>query len=88
MELEYPLSPVPLNTANADGSHRITTKSKPNEIIMKKSSLIDHETEMPIRNGISAYIVDLIALVRRQHITPLTYEDLALQVIGAIPEGY
>ena len=86
MWLEYPLSPVPLNFANADGSRRITAKSKLNEIIMKKSWLIDHETEMPIRNNMSAYIVDLMALVRRQHIRPLTYEDLALQVIGAIHE--
>ena len=88
MALEYPLSPVPLNIANADGSHGITVKSKLNEIIMKKSTLIDHETEMPTRNDVSAYIVDLIALVRTQCITPLTYEDLALQVIGAIPKGY
>ena len=88
MWLEYPLSPVTLNFANADGSRRITAKSKLNEIIMKKSSLIDHETEMPIRNDMSAYIVDLMALVRRQHIRPLTYEDLALHVIGAIHKGY
>ena len=88
MALEYPLSPVPLNIANADGSCRITVKSKLNQIIMKKSTLIDHETEMPTRNDVSAYIVDLMALVRTQHITPLTYEDQALQVIGAIPKGY
>ena len=68
MWLEYPLSPVPLNFANADGSLRITAKSKLNEIIMKKSLLIDHETEMPIRNDMSAYIVDLMALARRQQI--------------------
>ena len=88
MALEYPLSPVPLNIANADGSRRITVKSKLNEIIMKKSILIDHETEMPTRNDVSAYIVDLMALVRTQRITTLTYEDLALQLIGAIPKGY
>ena len=88
MALEYPLSPVPLNIANADGSRRITVKSKLNEIIMKKSTLIDHETEMPTGNDVSAYIVDLMALVRTQRITPLTYEDLALQVIGVIPKGY
>ena len=29
-----------------------------------------------------------MALVRTQHITPLTYEDLTLQMIGAIPKGY
>ena len=55
---------------------------------MKKSTLIDHETEMPTRNDVSTYIVDLMALVRTQRITPLTYEDLALQVICAIPKGY
>ena len=90
LALEYPLSPVPLNIANADGSRRITVKSKLNEIIMKKSTLIDHETEMPTRNDhdVSTYIVDLMALVRTQRITPLTYEDLALQVIFAIPKGY
>ena len=54
---------------------------------MKKSSLIDQETEMPTRNDASAYVVDLMALVRTQCITPPTYEDLALQVIGTIPKG-
>ena len=52
MVLEYPLSPVPFNIANADGSRRITVKSNLNEIIMKKSTLIDHETEMPTRNDV------------------------------------
>ena len=88
MMLEYRLSPVPLNHANAAGSFRITVKSKLNEIIMKKSILIDHETEMPARNDVSAYIVDFMALVRTQCIMPLTYEDLTLQVTGAIPKGY
>ena len=65
MELKYPLCSVPLNIANADGSRRITVKSKLNEIIMKKSALIDHETEMPTRNDVFDYIVDLMALVRK-----------------------
>ena len=43
MALKYPFIPVPLNIANADGSRRITVKSKLNEIIMEKSTLIDHE---------------------------------------------
>ena len=83
---EYPLSPVPLNIANADGSRRSTAKSKLNEIIMKKSTLIDRETEMPSRNEVSGYIVDLMALVRTQHSVPLTYKELAMQIIQAIPK--
>ena len=43
---------------------------------------------MTTRNDVSAYVVDLMVLVRTQRITPVTYEDLALQVIGAIPKGY
>ena len=42
---------------------------------------------MPTRNDVSAYVVDLMVLVRTQRITPVTYEDLALQVLGAIPKG-
>ena len=87
MALECPLSPGPLDIANAGGSRRITAKSKLNEI-MKNSSLIDQETEIPTKNDVSAYVVDLMALVRTQCIMPLTYEDLVLQVIGAIPKGY
>ena len=34
LALEYPLSPVPLNMANADGSRRSTAKSILNEIII------------------------------------------------------
>ena len=66
LALEYPLSPVPLNIADADGFQTSTAKSKLNEIIMKKSTLIDRETEMPSRNEVSAYILDLMTLVRTQ----------------------
>ena len=87
LALEYPLSPVPLNIANAGGSRRITPKRKLNEI-MQKSSLINQETKMPTKNDVSVYVVDLMALVRTQLIPPLTYEDLASQVIGVINKGY
>ena len=45
-----------LNIANAGWSRRITAKIQVNEI-MKKSSLIEQETEMPTRNDASAYVV-------------------------------
>ena len=35
-----------------------------------------------------AYLVDLMALIRTQTRTPVTYEELALQLFMAIPPGY
>ena len=42
---------------------------------------------MPAGNNV-AYNVDLMVLVRTPCIKRITYDDLALQVIGAIPKGY
>ena len=86
--LKFPLSPVPLNIANADGSRRITLKSKLTEIIMKKTTLLNQQTEMPARQDVAAYIVDLMAMTRIQRNLPNTYEDLAIQIIQSIPTGY
>ena len=80
--------PVPLNIANADGSRRITLKSKLTEIIMKRTTLLNQQTEMPVRQGVAAYIVDFVAKTRIHRNLPNTYKDLAIQIIQSIPTGY
>ena len=64
LALKYPLAPVPLRLSNPDGSRRTTTKSKLNEIIMRNTKTLDFKTEMPLKSDVSAYIVDLMALIR------------------------
>ena len=86
--LQFPLSSVPLNIANADGSRRTTDKSKLAKIIMRKTTVLNHSTEMPAKQDVTAYIVDLMALVRVQRSTPNTYEELAMQIVHSIPSGY
>ena len=86
--LQFPLNPVPLNIANADGSRRTTNKSKLSKIIMKKTTVLNQKTEMPAKQDVTAYIVDLMALIRVQRSTPNTYEELAMRIVRSIPPGY
>ena len=41
--LQFPLSPVPLNIANTDGSRRTTDKSKLAKIIMRKTTVLNQK---------------------------------------------
>ena len=81
--LQYPMSPVPLDIANADGSRRTTDKLA--KIINNKITIL---TEMPAKQNVAAYIIDLMALVRVQRSRPNTYEEFTMQIIQSILSGY
>ena len=83
--LQYPMSPVPLNITNADGSRRTTDKSKLAKIINKKTTIL---TEMPAKQNVAAYIIDLMALVRVHRSRPNTYEEFTMQIIQSMSSGY
>ena len=62
--LEFLLCPIDLNLSNPDGSRRSTQKSKLTEIIIRDSTLMDH-AEFSQKYEVIAYVVDLMALVRK-----------------------
>ena len=64
--LRYPLCAVPLSLANADGSRRVTAKSKLMEIIKErwKFPLLHPRESLPIKKSVAAYIVDCMACIR------------------------
>ena len=52
---------------------------------MKRTILLNQQTEMSARQDVAAYIVDLMAMTNIQRNLPNTYEDLAIQFIQSIP---
>ena len=85
--LSYPIYSVPLSLSSADGCRRATQKSKLMEIILNNSETLE-SNQMPPKDSVIAYVVDLMALVRVQSNIPVTYEELSLQLFKSIPQGY
>ena len=88
--LEYPLTPVPLSLANADGTTRKTQKSELMKILIQNSSTdyMDVNNIIPGKEYVVAYIADLLALVQTFTSFPETFEELALKIFAAIPKEY
>ena len=78
--LEYPLCPIPLSIANADGSRRQTLKSKLMEVLKSYTEISGltccDESSM---TSIAAVVIDFIALVRTMVEIPNMFEGLALK---------
>ena len=71
--LKYPLSPVPLSIANADGRKRKTNKAKLKEIIYKCSGT---EEDVVLGTEKYGYVLDMIAQIRTMSEIPETFEGL------------
>ena len=82
--LRFPLSPVPLALAHADGERRKTNKS----------ALFDHalSSSQPkvsmAGSGKKAYVLDLVAQLRSMTKLPDTFEELAIKIYSDIPTDY
>ena len=78
--LEYPLCPIPLSIANADGSRRQTSKSKLMEVLKSYTEISGltccDESSM---TSIAAVVIDFIALVRTMVEIPNTFEGLGIK---------
>ena len=46
------------------------------------------EQEYPDKENASAYLIDLVALIRARNTTPPTFEEVAIHIIDTIPSGY
>ena len=86
--LEFPLSPVPLSIANADGIGRQTAKSKPMQLLQTKMPGNPCDYLNPPKSEVSTYIFDFIALVRTIVEIPSMFEEFALKLLKSIPSGY
>ena len=71
--LQYPLSPVPLSIANADGRRRETAKSKLKDIIYTCRTA---ETASTLESEKDSYVLDMIALIRTMSEIPESFEGL------------
>ena len=69
--LKYPLSPIPLSIANADGSKRETSKAKLKEIIL---SSITSGAEENYGHEKDAFVLDMIAVIRTMSVIPGTFK--------------
>ena len=87
--LAYPLSPVPLCYAHPDGSWRTTAKSQLMEVVLSHCSASTDPKELCIpKVSVSAYLIDLMAMVRSLPGLYNTYHDLAFRLFDMLPEGY
>ena len=80
--LKYPLSPVPLSIAHADGQKRKINKSELYKHALDPSlSPVTRESSC----GSHIYILDLAAALRSTVNIPMAFEDLAVQILNSIP---
>ena len=89
--LRYPLYPVPLCLAHPDGSRHTTAKSKFMEVILSycNSSIDPKELGTRVPNdSVSAYLVDLMALIKTVPRIGETYQELTFKLIDMLPVGY
>lgn len=86
--LEYPLCPVPLSLANPDGSRRMTSKSQLTQILLSYCDKSPEDSRLPCETSSSAYLVDLLALIRTISGCFETYRHLAAAIVDMLPTGY
>ena len=89
--MEYPLSPVPLSIATAEGGRCTTSMSKLLDLMNATSTVSPNSPKLIISiyaAKLSALIVDLIAAIRAVTKIRETYKQLAWTFLAALPKGY
>ena len=76
---KFPLSPIPLCIANADGKKRKTNKSKLKEILYKYRE--SEENTFPETEK-DAFVLDMIAQIRTMTEIPETFEGLFILIVN------
>lgn len=87
LALSFTLGPVPQSLAHPDGTRRRTTKSKLLDLFLEYCKVVS-SSQLPDKSEVSAYIVDLMAMVRLVTQIPETFGELALKILNFIPKGY
>ena len=81
--LSFPLAPVPLSLATADGMRRKTAKSK-----LLQAALASTVTDIEHVDDATCYVVDLVAIIRSTVRIPDTFRELAMKLLNEIPRQY
>ena len=82
----YPLRPIPLALAQSDGSRRTTTKSQlMDDILTYCNDILKSEEFYKPQEKATAYLIDLMALIRTIAGLGSIYEELALKVLDRLP---
>ena len=84
---QYPLCPVPISLANPDGSRRKTTKRALMKVVRSYENSTDEEETAPPKQN-SAFLVNLMALIRTISPIPVTYAELVKILDDRLPKGY
>ena len=77
--LKFPLSPIPLSIANADGNKRKTNKLKLKNILCKYRE--SEENTFPEREK-DAFVLDMMAQIRTMTEIPETFEGLFILIVN------
>ena len=77
--LKFPLSPIPLSIANADGKKRKTNKSKLKEILYKYRE--SEENTFPETEK-DPFVLDMMAQIRTMTAIPETFEGLFILIVN------
>ncbi|KAG1711251.1 hypothetical protein GQR58_002553 [Nymphon striatum] len=87
--LTYPLSPIPLSLATADGHRRKTSKSKLTSLLIDGVTLKDPKADNSIRDirKNTTFVLDLIAAIRTMTNLPNTYEEFVWNFVSTLPKG-
>ena len=81
--LSFPLAPVPLSLATADGMRRKTAKSK-----LLEAALSSTITDLQYVDDAACYVVDLVATIGSTVRIPGSFRELAIKLLNAIPRQY
>ena len=85
MLFKYPLNPIPLSLANADGTRRETTKSVISKIIRE---FLPSNNYSPTVQEKGTYIIDFIAQLRTMRNISETCEQLSWNFVKMVPHEY
>ena len=79
-----------MSLANPDGARRTTAKSKLQGIILDHcSNPVGHPKEtLPDKRNVSAFLIDMMAVIRTLTEIPENYEDLTWKFMKALPRNY
>ena len=86
--LAYPLGPVLSALAHPDGSRRSTTKNQlMDEILTYCNDMLKPEEFHKSQQKPTAYLINLMTLIRTMAGLGSTYEELALKVLDNLPKN-
>ena len=85
--MTYPLAPISLTLCNSDGSIRKANKSSLYQAAMTELSILSPE-DLPPKEDLSTYFLDLAATIRTQLKECETIKQLAWRIVSSVPQQF